>query len=155
MELEEAIKRCKELIKTEHANWIGISNQVAIEIVLQALDGYQIKELLPLKNKLDNISATELQTILQPYYIQKESLEHKNKIINNLKNKLDNSIPKEKAKIRAYTVQHLKEQIRGRKDCTIFIPYSCSKQIERLEFSDYLELEKDLKARNIKIKVEE
>lgn len=58
-------------------------------------------------------------------------------------------------KIRASNVRHLKRQIHGRKDCTIFIPYSCSKEIEKMEFSDYLELEQDLKARNIELKVEE
>lgn len=32
--MEEDIKRCKELIKSEHSSWIGISNQKAIENVL-------------------------------------------------------------------------------------------------------------------------
>ena len=58
-------------------------------------------------------------------------------------------------KIRAYNIYHLKRQMHGRKDVTIFIPYSCSKEIEKMDFSDYLELEEDLKARNIKLKVEE
>ena len=62
---------------------------------------------------------------------------------------------KDEIKIRACNVHHLKRQLHGRKDCTIFIPYSCSKEIERMDFSDYLELEQDLKARNIKLKVEE
>lgn len=58
-------------------------------------------------------------------------------------------------KIMAYNVQHLKRQIHGRKDCIIYIPYSCSKEIEKMDYSDYLELEENLKARNIKLKVEE
>lgn len=58
-------------------------------------------------------------------------------------------------KIRACNVRHLKRQIHGRKDCTIFIPYSCSKEIEKMEFSNYLQLEQDLKSRNIELKVEE
>lgn len=33
--IEEDIKRCEQLIKPEHANWIGISNQLAIEHILQ------------------------------------------------------------------------------------------------------------------------
>lgn len=61
---------------------------------------------------------------------------------------------KNNTKVRAYNVQHLKRQIHGRKDCIIFIPYSCSKEIEKMDFLDYLELEEDLKARNIKIQVE-
>lgn len=34
---EKAIERCKELIKPEHANWIGISNQEAIRELLNML----------------------------------------------------------------------------------------------------------------------
>ena len=57
-------------------------------------------------------------------------------------------------KVKAYNVQHLKRQMYGRKDCIIFIPYSCSKEIGKMDFLDYLELEEELKARNIKIQVE-
>ena len=32
--IEEDVKRCNELIKVEHANWIGISNQLAISHIL-------------------------------------------------------------------------------------------------------------------------
>ena len=38
--IEKDIKRCEELIKKEHANWIGISNQLAIAHVVD-----RIKEL--------------------------------------------------------------------------------------------------------------
>lgn len=34
---EQTIKRCEELIKPEHANWIGISNQEAIRELLNML----------------------------------------------------------------------------------------------------------------------
>ena len=34
---KEAIERCNQLIKVEHANWIGISNQKAIETVLNLI----------------------------------------------------------------------------------------------------------------------
>ena len=57
-------------------------------------------------------------------------------------------------KVKDYNVQHLKRQIYGRKDCIIFIPHSCSKEIEKMNYSDYLELEEELKVRNIKIQVE-
>ncbi len=60
----------------------------------------------------------------------------------------------DEVKVRAYNVRHLRRQMYGRKDCTIFIPYSCSKEIEKMDYTDYLELEEDLKARNIKIQVE-
>lgn len=32
---EKEIERCKQLIKVEHANWIGISNQLAIKRLLE------------------------------------------------------------------------------------------------------------------------
>lgn len=38
--IEKDIKRCEELIKPEHANWIGISNQLAIAHVVD-----RVKEL--------------------------------------------------------------------------------------------------------------
>ena len=58
-------------------------------------------------------------------------------------------------KIRAYSVRDIKRKLHGRKNCTIFIPYYCSKEIEKMDYSDYLILQEDLKARNIKLKVEE
>lgn len=36
-EQEGAIERCNKLIETKHSNWIGISNQKAIETVLNML----------------------------------------------------------------------------------------------------------------------
>lgn len=39
-DIEKAKERCNQLIKVEHANWIGISNQIAITTVLN-----YIKEL--------------------------------------------------------------------------------------------------------------
>lgn len=54
--MEKDIKRCEELIKPQHANWIGISNQLAIAHVVD-----RVKELeeerqlvgMPVKNKRD------------------------------------------------------------------------------------------------------
>lgn len=36
-EQEKAIERCNKLIETEHSNWIGVTNQKAIETVLNML----------------------------------------------------------------------------------------------------------------------
>lgn len=36
---EKTIERCKELIKSKHTNWIGISNQEAIRELLNMLEG--------------------------------------------------------------------------------------------------------------------
>ena len=38
MSIEDDIKRCKELIKPEHSNWIGLTNQSAIKIILGNLE---------------------------------------------------------------------------------------------------------------------
>lgn len=35
--IEKDIKRCEELIKPEHANWIGISNQLAIAHIVERI----------------------------------------------------------------------------------------------------------------------
>ena len=45
--IEDDVKRCNELIKVEHANWIGISNQLAISHILAELErrNKRIKEL--------------------------------------------------------------------------------------------------------------
>lgn len=47
MSIEEDVRRCKELIKIEHANWIGMSNQSAISNVLaeREQDKKRIKQL--------------------------------------------------------------------------------------------------------------
>ena len=45
--IEKDIERCKQLTKPEHANWIGISNQLAIAHILaeREQDKERIKEL--------------------------------------------------------------------------------------------------------------
>lgn len=43
MNIDKDIGRCKELIKTEHSNWIGMSNQDAIENVLSDREFLQDK----------------------------------------------------------------------------------------------------------------
>jgi len=48
--IEKDIKRCKELIKTEHANWIGISNQLAISHMLEYIEQLEQKA-----NKYDSL----------------------------------------------------------------------------------------------------
>ena len=41
MDINKAVERCNQLIKVEHANWIGISNQEAIDTVLNELETYK------------------------------------------------------------------------------------------------------------------
>ena len=40
MNIDKDIERCKELIKEEHSNWIGLTNQEAIENVLSELETF-------------------------------------------------------------------------------------------------------------------
>ena len=66
-EQDKAIKRCNKLIETEHSNWIGITNQKAIETVLNMLKEKEAeiekyKKLLAdnlAKNLNDSIKAKE------------------------------------------------------------------------------------------------
>lgn len=59
-------------------------------------------------------------------------------------------------KVRACNLHHLRRQIYGRKDCTIYISYICNYEIKKeMSYSDYLNLIEELKVRNIKLEVEE
>ena len=57
--IEKDIKRCEQLTKPEHANWIGISNQLAIAHVVDRVKELEVK--LEFKNwgDLDNIQFEE------------------------------------------------------------------------------------------------
>ena len=52
--IEEDIKRCEELIKTEHANWIGMSNQLAIAHVVDRVKELEAKLEFKQWGDLDN-----------------------------------------------------------------------------------------------------
>ena len=53
--IEKDVERCKQLIRKEHANWIGISNQLAIAHIVD-----RIKELeensIPKQKVIDKIN---------------------------------------------------------------------------------------------------
>ena len=84
--IEKDIKRCEELIKPEHANWIGISNQLAIAHIIK-----RIKELEEeKKNRVD----------FQQKYIEVTNL-------------YLNSIPKQKVKDK---IEELKKDYEDSKD---------------------------------------
>ena len=44
-DIEKDIKRCEQLIKPEHANWIGISNQLAIAHVVDRVKELEAKRI--------------------------------------------------------------------------------------------------------------
>jgi hypothetical protein len=88
---EKAIERCNQLIKVEHANWIGISNQVAIETVLNLIQTQQAEiDIL----KQEKATAWEDWNIINEYCEQekqkyKAEIEKKDKIIDNSINEIE------------------------------------------------------------------
>lgn len=71
MDIEQATERCNQLIKAEHANWIGISNQIAIGTVLSELERlkkyenleWQEFNELAVKDKIIDLMAKELSKL--------------------------------------------------------------------------------------------
>lgn len=65
MNIDKNIWRCKELIKEEHSNWIGLTNQEAIDNVLNELYKYKmIADRLAEKLELLIISIYHKEEIL-------------------------------------------------------------------------------------------
>ena len=54
--IEKDIERCEQLTKPEHANWIGISNQLAITDILAELE-QKDKQIKALEDKLQDINT--------------------------------------------------------------------------------------------------
>lgn len=77
MSIEEDVKRCKELIKIEHANWIGMSNQSAISNVLaeREQDKKRIKELEE-ENRIFALEGCKvrLELYIKENYIPKQKI---------------------------------------------------------------------------------
>ncbi len=77
---EKTIERCKELIKTEHANWIGISNQEAIRELLNML-----KE----KDKEINRKSSTIKALQCALHERTEERDRKDYIIARQKKQID------------------------------------------------------------------
>lgn len=61
MNLEKDIERCKELIKEEHSNWIGLSNQAAISNVLSALENSISKDkIIEYKKEFEKVKGKNI-----------------------------------------------------------------------------------------------
>lgn len=73
--IEKDIKRCEQLTKPEHANWIGISNQLAIAHVVDRVKELEAK--LEFKNwgDLDNIQFEEYMNQFIPKQKVKDKIE--------------------------------------------------------------------------------
>lgn len=83
-EQDKAIERCNKLIETEHSNWIGITNQKAIETVLNML-----KEKDEEIQFQKDINKTEKDRHKQAEKSLKGHIEKKDKMIDLLVNKLN------------------------------------------------------------------
>ena len=68
----EDIKRCEELIKTEHANWIGISNQLAIAHVVDRVKELEeenyVQKVALLENSIPKQKVKEILIEIQEEY---------------------------------------------------------------------------------------
>lgn len=89
--IEKNIKRCEQLIKPEHANWIGISNQLAIAHVVDRVKELEAK--LEFKNwgDLDNIQFEEYMNQFIPKQKVKDKIEEINKEYEDSKDENGNS----------------------------------------------------------------
>ena len=76
--IEDDVKRCNELIKVEHANWIGISNQLAISHILAE------REQMLKERDVANDSV-----IAHKFAVMQQQLEQKDKRIQELEEELE------------------------------------------------------------------
>ena len=74
--IEKDVERCKQLIRVEHANWIGISNQLAIAHVVERIKELEAK--LEFKNwgDLDNTQFEEYMNQFIPKQKVKDLIEN-------------------------------------------------------------------------------
>ena len=98
MDIEKDIKRCEQLIKPEHANWIGISNQLAIAHVVD-----RVKEV---ENDLTTVYLKGYADAEEKYKKRIKELEEENYVQKVAL--LENSIPKQKIKDK---IEKLKSKI--------------------------------------------
>ena len=87
--IEEDIKRCEELIKTEHANWIGISNQLAIAHVVDRVKELEAKQENKNWGDLDNIQFEEYMNQFIPKQKVKDLLKEIEKEHNKVQEQFD------------------------------------------------------------------
>ena len=73
--IEEDIKRCEQLIKPEHANWIGISNQLAIAHLIDRIKELEAKLEFKQWGDLDNTQFEEYMSQFVPKQKVKDKIE--------------------------------------------------------------------------------
>ena len=80
--IEEDIKRCEKLTKPQNANWIGISNQIAIAHVIERIKELEAKLEFYQWGDLDNLKFEEYMK----EFIAKQKVKDKfNKLITRIK----------------------------------------------------------------------
>lgn len=89
--IEEDIKRCEKLTKPQNANWIGISNQIAIAHVIEKIAELEAKLEFYQWGDLDNLKFEEYMKEFIPKQKVKEILIE----IQEEYNKLDKEIDKQ------------------------------------------------------------
>lgn len=71
--IKKDIERCEQLIKPEHANWIGISNQLAIAHMIDRIKELEAKLELKKWGDLDNTQFEEYMNQFIPKQKVKDS----------------------------------------------------------------------------------
>lgn len=87
LEEKKAIERCEELIKDEHKQWIGISNQVAIETLLNLLEKRQ-KEIEKLKEHKKDYTKKR-KNYISLYKLLEKHLEKEKQKVKALKQEIE------------------------------------------------------------------
>ncbi|HIS90814.1 MAG TPA: hypothetical protein IAC20_04030 [Candidatus Faecisoma merdavium] len=115
--IEEAIKRCKELIKPKHINWIGGTNQNAIKLVLSNLEilsnlqysaNREITESKKQNRELMDEYHQKVQEVIdleQDIKILQDDFEDKRLVYIDTPEFQDSYIPKQKIKDKIYEIK--------------------------------------------------
>ena len=74
--IKKDIERCEQLIKPEHANWIGISNQLAIAHVVDKVKELEAKLEFKKWGDLDNTQFEEYMNQFIPKQKVKDLIEN-------------------------------------------------------------------------------
>lgn len=77
--IEEDIKRCEKLTKPQNANWIGISNQIAIAHVIERIKELEAKLEFYQWGDLDNLKFEEYMKEFIPKQKVKDKIEEMGK----------------------------------------------------------------------------
>ena len=93
MKDKEAIERCKELIKESHSCWIGITNQEAIETILNIIQKQEKRlnrqfKLLQKKDKIIEGQKCLIETQTHNEEVYEEIFEYKDKMIDLMLNEM-------------------------------------------------------------------